>query len=117
MSQPHGTVANRYHIIEKLCQGGIGVVYKAQDRLTQSVVVLKQAPSPSVTSSLPRASVASPTRPTASPLPMSSAPDETLSILKSIVPEIEVLLGRSISDAPALTGQAATERIALAIAA
>jgi tetratricopeptide (TPR) repeat protein len=34
--------ANRYEILEKIGQGGMGIVYRVADRLTDSVVALKQ---------------------------------------------------------------------------
>lgn len=35
-------IAHRYHLIEKLGQGGMGIVFRALDRLDNSIVALKQ---------------------------------------------------------------------------
>jgi tetratricopeptide (TPR) repeat protein len=36
------TKANRYEILEKIGQGGMGIVYRVSDRLTDSIIALKQ---------------------------------------------------------------------------
>ena len=35
-------IGNRYHLIERLGEGGMGVIYRAQDRLSGETVVLKR---------------------------------------------------------------------------
>ncbi|HEX2620249.1 MAG TPA: hypothetical protein VHL11_08885, partial [Phototrophicaceae bacterium] len=39
-------IANRYQVIDRIGQGGMGVVYRAADRLTGDTIALKQVTTP-----------------------------------------------------------------------
>ncbi len=43
---PISRIANRYELQDKLGEGGMGIVYRAYDRLDQSIVALKRVSKP-----------------------------------------------------------------------